>query len=249
MLALPLLTLVFNSCITRVLHVEHPWRLHVLFYVSKFKETAMSYVLTAQKRETAGKGAARAIRREGLVPAVVYGDKKDPVSISIVPKELWTELKTGQTFFASIGEVNIDGKKETVICRDVQFHPVSDAPMHVDFLRLGKGAMITVSVSVNFINEDQSEGMKAGGVLNVVRHEIEINCPATSIPTGFDVDLAGTTVGDTIHVSAITMPEGAVPTITDRDFTICSIAAPSSAEKEVVEEEVEGEGEEAAAEE
>jgi len=209
----------------------------------------MSYVLTAQKRETAGKGAARAIRREGLVPAVVYGDKKDPVSITIVPKELWLELNTGQTFFASTGEVNIDGKKETVICRDVQFHPVSDAPMHVDFLRLGKNAMITVSVPVNFINEEQSEGMKAGGVLNVVRHEVEVTCPASAIPAGFDVDLSGSTVGDSIHVSVITMPEGVVPTITDRDFTICSIAAPSSGETAVVEEEVEGEAEEAAAEE
>ncbi len=211
----------------------------------------MSYVLNAQERKTAGKGAARAIRREGLVPAVVYGDKKDPVSISIDPKELWIQLHTGQTFFASTGEIAMGKKKETVICRDVQFHPVSDQPMHADFLRLGKGATITVSVPVTFINEDQSEGMKRGGVLNVVRHEIEVVCPATAIPDGFEVDLAGTSVGDSIHISALTMPKGVVPTITDRDFTICSVAAPSSGEKAIVEEEGEEgeEGEEAAAEE
>jgi len=210
----------------------------------------MSYVLTAQKRETAGKGAARAIRREGLVPAVVYGDKKDAVSITISPKELWAQLHTGQTFFASTGEIQIGKSKETVICRDVQFHPVTDQPLHADFLRLGKGATIVVSVPVNFINEEQSEGMKRGGVLNVVRHEIEVNCPATSIPEAFEVDLAGTSVGDSIHISAVSLPKGVEPTITDRDFTICSIAAPSSGEKAAVETEEEGEeGEEAAAEE
>ncbi|MDV7338058.1 50S ribosomal protein L25/general stress protein Ctc [Terasakiella sp. A23] len=209
----------------------------------------MSYVLTAQKRETAGKGAARAIRREGQVPAVIYGDKKDPVSISISPKELWVQLHTGQTFFASTGEIQIGKSKETVICRDVQFHPVTDQPLHADFLRLGKGASITVSVPVNFINEDQSEGMKRGGVLNVVRHEVEVVCPATAIPESLEVDLAGLAVGDSVHISAVTLPEGVTPTITDRDFTICSVAAPSSGEKAAVEEEGEEGEEEAAAEE
>jgi large subunit ribosomal protein L25 len=208
----------------------------------------MSYVLTAQKRETAGKGAARAIRREGLVPAVVYGDKKDPVTISLSPKELWLQLHTGQTFFASTGEIQIGKEKETVICRDVQFHPVTDVPLHADFLRLGKGATITVSVPVHFINEEKSEGMKRGGVLNVVRHEIEVICPATSIPDGFEVDLAGLEVGDTVHISALTMPKGVEPTITDRDFTICTVAAPSSGEKAAVEQEDE-DGEEEATEE
>jgi large subunit ribosomal protein L25 len=197
----------------------------------------MSYVLTAQKRETAGKGAARAIRREGLVPAVVYGDKKDPVSVSLVPKELWIQLHTGQTFYASIGEVNIDGVKETVICRDVQFHPVTDQAMHVDFMRLGKDAIVTVEVAVHFINEAKSPGMKAGGVLNIVRHEIEVHCPATSIPEFITVDLTGKVVGDSVHISSVTLPAGVVPTITDRDFTICSIAAPSAGLTEVDEEE------------
>lgn len=209
----------------------------------------MSYVLTAQKRETAGKGAARAIRREGQVPAVIYGDKKDPVSISINPKELWKELHTGQTFFASTGEIQLGKDKETVICRDVQFHPVTDQPLHADFLRLAKDAKIAVEVPVNFLNEEKSEGMKRGGVLNVVRHEIELLCPATAIPESIDVDLAGLAVGDSVHISAITLPEGVEPTITDRDFTICTVAAPSSGEKAAVEEEDGEEGEEEATEE
>ncbi|WP_135080713.1 50S ribosomal protein L25/general stress protein Ctc [Terasakiella sp. SH-1] len=204
----------------------------------------MSYVLNAQQRETAGKGAARAIRREGLVPAVIYGDKKDPVSISICPKELWVQLHTGQTFFASTGEIKLGKEAETVICRDVQFHPVTDQPLHADFLRLGKDAKISVAIPVTFTNEAASEGLKRGGVLNVVRHEIECNVPANAIPESIEVDLTGTNVGDTIHISAVTLAEGVTPTITDRDFTICSIAAPSSGEKAAVE--VEGEEEEAA---
>ncbi|WP_028879564.1 50S ribosomal protein L25/general stress protein Ctc [Terasakiella pusilla] len=196
----------------------------------------MSYVLTAQKRETAGKGAARAIRREGQVPAVIYGDKKDPVSISINPKELWKQLHTGQTFFASTGEIQLGKDKETVICRDVQFHPVTDQPLHADFLRLGKDATVTVEVPVTFINEEKSEGMKRGGVLNVVRHEIEVICPATSIPESIEVDLAGLAVGDSVHISSITLPKGVEPTITDRDFTICTVASPSSGEKAATDE-------------
>lgn len=197
----------------------------------------MSYVLNAQVRETAGKGAARAIRREGLVPGVIYGDKKDPVSISLDPKELWIQLHTGQTFFASTGEVAIGKSKETVICRDVQFHPVTDAPMHVDFLRLSKDATIVVEIPVTFVNEEKSDGIKRGGVLNIVRHEIECNVPASAIPESIEVDLTGTAVGDSIHISAVKLPEGVTPTITDRDFTICSIAAPSSGEKAAAEEE------------
>lgn len=196
----------------------------------------MSYVLTAQKRETAGKGAARAIRREGQVPAVIYGDKQAPVSISINPKELWKQLHTGQTFFASTGEIQIGKDKETVICRDVQFHPVTDQPLHADFLRLGKNATITVEVPVTFVNEEKSEGMKRGGVLNVVRHEIEVVCPATAIPESIEVDLAGLAVGDSVHISAVTLPKGVEPTITDRDFTICTVAAPSSGEKAATDE-------------
>jgi len=203
----------------------------------------MSYVLNAQKRETAGKGAARAIRREGLVPAVIYGDKKDPVSISLSPKELWLQLHTGQTFFASTGEIQIGKTKEMVICRDVQFHPVTDAPMHADFLRLAKDASIVVAIPVTFVNEEKSDGIKRGGVLNVVRHEIECEVPANAIPESIEVDLTGTAVGDSIHISAVSLPKGVEPTITDRDFTICSIAAPSSGEKAAVESEEESEEE------
>lgn len=203
----------------------------------------MSYVLNAQKREKAGKGAARAIRREGLVPAVIYGDKKDPVSISLDPKELWVQLHTGQTFFASTGTIQIGKTKENVICRDVQFHPVKDFPMHADFLRLAKDATVVVEIPVSFINEEKSEGIKRGGVLNVVRHEIECSVPANAIPEALVVDLSGTAVGDSVHISAVELPKGVEPTISDRDFTICSIAAPSSGEKAVVEGE---EGEEEA---
>lgn len=195
----------------------------------------MSYVLNAQAREKVGKGAARAVRREGLVPGVIYGDKKDPVSISLDPKELWAQLHTGQAFFASTGEVALGSEKVMVICRDVQFHPVTDQPLHADFLRLAKGATVTVEIPVSFINEEASEGLKRGGVLNVVRHEIECNVPANAIPEALVVDLAGTAVGDSVHISAVTLPEGVAPTITDRDFTICSIAAPSSGEKAAVE--------------
>jgi len=193
----------------------------------------MSYVLNAQKRETAGKGAARAIRREGLVPAVIYGDKKDPISVSLDPKELWLQLHTGQTFFASTGTIQIGKTKENVICRDVQFHPVKDFPMHADFLRLGKDATVVVEIPVSFINEEQSEGIKRGGVLNVVRHEIECSVPANAMPEALIVDLSGTAIGDSVHISAVELPKGVEPTISDRDFTICSIAAPSSGEKAV----------------
>lgn len=195
----------------------------------------MSYVLTAQKRETAGKGAARAIRREGRVPAVIYGDKKEPVSITLSPKELWVQLHTGQHFFASTGTIDVDGVKETVICRDVQFHPVSDQPMHADFLRLAADAEIVVEIPVTFVGEDKSDGLKRGGVLNVVRNAIELNVPANAIPEEIIVDVAGTAIGDSVHISAVKLPAGVTPTITDRDFTICTIAAPSSGETAAVE--------------
>lgn len=201
----------------------------------------MSYVLSAELREKAGKGASRAIRREGAVPAVIYGDKQDVTMIKLDPRDLWKQLHTGAAFFATVGTIEVAGKKETVICRDVQFHPVTDAPLHVDFLRLGAGATITVEIPVSFINEEASEGLKRGGVLNVVRHEIEVNVPANAIPESLVVDLAGTAVGDSVHISAVALPEGVTPTITDRDFTICSIAAPSSGEATAAEESEEGE--------
>ena len=183
-------------------------------------------VFNAEIRERAGKGAARAVRRAGRVPAVIYGEKKDPIIISLDPKELTKEIMTGN-FFARIAEIKIGKDSEKVLPRDIQLHPVTDRPEHVDFLRLGKGTKVTVGVAVNFLNEKDSPGLKKGGVINVVRHEIDLLCPADSIPQSIDIDLTGLEIGDGIHISAIKLPDGVVPTITDRDFTIATIAAPT----------------------
>lgn len=179
--------------------------------------------LQASARNRAGKGAARALRRQGLVPAVIYGDNKAPTPITLGYKDLWQQVQKGR-FTSTLVDVEVDGDKVRTIPRDVQFDPVRGFVLHVDFLRLGKGARITVAVPVNFVNEEESPGLKRGGVLNVVRHEIEVFCPADAIPEGFDVDLTGLEIGDTVHVSAITIPDGVEPTISDRDFTICTIA-------------------------
>ncbi len=182
--------------------------------------------LKAETRERVGKGAARTARREGRVPAVIYGDKKPPVTISVSRFELDMKLRTG-IFLTTLLNIDVDGEKERVIPRDVQLDPVRDFPVHVDFLRLGKGARITIEVPVQFINEDLSEGLTQGGVLNVVRFAIEVNCPADAIPDSFEVDLADLGLGDSVHASAISLPEGVELTITDRDFTVATIAAPA----------------------
>ena len=210
--------------------------------------------ITAASRDRAGKGAARAIRREGRVPGVIYGDKKDPQLVSLDSRELTKQIQTGR-FLSTLVDIDVDGTKVRAIPRDVQFDPVRDFIIHVDFLRLGKGAKIAVQVPVHFINEDASKGLKRGGVLNVVRHEVEVNCPADEIPEGFEIDLAGLDIGDSIHASSVTLPEHVTFTITDRDFTIATIAAPSGGASGGDEEEAEGEaaeeaeGEEAAGEE
>ncbi|MBL4721994.1 MAG: 50S ribosomal protein L25/general stress protein Ctc [Alphaproteobacteria bacterium] len=206
-------------------------------------------VLPAELKEGAGKGAARATRRAGRVPCVVYGDKKTPVLISVDPREIMKGLRAG-TFFSTVYDVEIDGSKiERVLARDVQFHPVTDVPQHVDFLRVSASTTVTVEVPCRFLNEEESVGLKRGGVLNVVRYTIEVTCMVDAIPQSIDVDLSGVDIGDSIHFSAVSVPDGVTPTITDRDFTIATIAAPSVMEEEVeVEEGVEGEeGAEAAA--
>lgn len=182
--------------------------------------------ITAASRDRAGKGAARAIRREGRVPGVIYGDKKDPQLVSLEYRELMKQVQTGR-FLSTLVDIDVDGTKVRAIPRDVQFDPVRDFIIHVDFLRLGKGAKIAVMVPVQFNNEDDSPGLKRGGVLNVVRHEVEVLCPADSIPEQFELDLTGLDIGDGLHASNVTMPEGMSFTITDRDFTIATIAAPS----------------------
>jgi len=192
--------------------------------------------LSASKRDRAGKGSARAARRAGLIPAVIYGDRKDPLSINL-DANAFGKLISTPGIFSQILNVTVDGQSNNVLTRDIQFHPVTDVPLHVDFLRIAKGATITVSVPVVFLNEEKSPGLKAGGVLNVVRYEVEISCPAMSIPENLEVDLEGTVVGDSIHISAVTLPEGVEPTITDRDFTIATIAAPTVAPAETAVEE------------
>jgi large subunit ribosomal protein L25 len=195
-------------------------------------------IIAAQRRERAGKGPARAARRAGRVPGVIYGSKKDPSMVTVDPRELDRELKTG-AFLATIYDVQVDQDKERVLPRDVQFDPVTDRPIHVDFLRVSATSSVTVQVPVNFLNEEESPGLKRGGLLNVVRHEIEMTCRADAIPAGIEVDLTGLDIGDSIHISMIALPDGVAPTITDRDFTVATIAAPT-----VVQEDEEAEGEE-----
>lgn len=203
---------------------------------------AEAFVLNAEKRERAGKGAARATRRAGRVPAVIYGDKKDSVMISIDPKELTKFIKTG-SFFAHLVEIK-DGKdSHRVIARDIQLDPVSDRPIHIDFMRVTKGSKIAVNVPIHYINEEASPGLKQGGVLNVVRHEVELYVSPEAIPEFIEFDMDGIEMGDSIHISAVTLPDGVKPTITDRDFTIATIAAPSSVKSAGVDEEEGEEGE------
>jgi large subunit ribosomal protein L25 len=183
-------------------------------------------VLEAEVRDRAGKGAARATRRAGRIPAVIYGDKKEPVMISLDPKPFGRQLNRAG-FFSHLFDVNIDGKKHRVLPRDVQLHPVTDAPLHVDFVRVTAHTKTHVHVPVHFDNHAASPGLKRGGVLNIVRHDIELSCSADSIPERIDIDLTGLEIGDSVHISAIKLPEGAHPVIADRDFTIATIAAPT----------------------
>ena len=192
----------------------------------------MSETLTlpAETRR-AGKGASRALRREGRVPAVVYGGKDEVLSIHIEEKELRRQLGTGH-FFNSVVDVEVDGKKLRTLPKDVAFHPVSDRPLHVDFLRLAADAKVHVNVPVHFANEADSPGLKRGGVLNVVRHELDLICDADAIPEEISIDVTGLKVGDSIHISHVTLPAGSVSAITDRDFTIATIVAPSALKSE-----------------
>ena len=187
--------------------------------------------LKASARERVGKGAARELRRKGLIPAVIYGDKKPPVAIAIPYKDAMIKIHAGG-FLSTVINVEVDGENHKVIPRDYQLDPVRDFALHVDFLRIGKNTRLTIEVPVHFLNEEESPGLKRGGVLNIVRHTVEITCPADAIPESFEIDLTGTEVGDALHFSMITLPAGAKPTITDRDFTIATLAAPSALRSE-----------------
>ena len=183
--------------------------------------------LSAQTRERAGKGASRAMRREGRVPAVVYGNKQEALSIHVEEKALARALSNGH-FMNSVVMIEGVGEAVRTLPKDVQFHPVSDRPIHVDFLRIGEHTSVHVNVPVVFTNEEQAPGIKRGGVLNVVRHELELVCDAAEIPDQIEVSLAGLEVGDAIHISTVTLPQGARSAIEDRDFTIATIVAPSA---------------------
>jgi large subunit ribosomal protein L25 len=196
--------------------------------------------LSAETRERAGKGASRDLRRQNRIPAVIYGNKQDPELIHVEEKALVKLLMTGH-FSNSLVEIDLGGKKQMTIPKDVAFHPVSDRPTHVDFLRIVKGAKVEVLVPVMFINEEKSPGLKRGGVLNVVRHELELICDNDKLPDDIQIDVAGFDVGDAIHISHVTLPEGSESKITDRDFTIATIVAPSALKSSDGDTTVEGE--------
>ena len=198
--------------------------------------------LPAELRERAGKGASRELRREGRVPAVIYGGKEEPLAIHLEAKELVRQLGTGH-FMNSIVMVEVGGKTARVLPKDVALHPVTDRPLHVDFLRLSKDDKIQVAVPVVFVNEEESPGLKKGGVLNVVRHELELVCESDKIPDDIQIDVTGLDVGDSIHISQVVLPAGSVSAITDRDFTIATVIAPSGMRSEVAGAEGEAEGE------
>ena len=181
--------------------------------------------IKANARSQVGKGSARAARRAGLVPAVIYGNKETAIPITLNANQ-WRQLMNKPGIFSQLINIEVNDKKHFVLPRDIQQHPVSEEAEHVDFLRVTKTATVAVGITVEFVNEDKCTGLKLGGVLNIVRPQVELNCPAIAIPEKLIVDLEGLNVGHTIHISAIELPDGCTPTITDRDFTVATIAAP-----------------------
>ena len=181
-------------------------------------------------REETGTGPARASRRDGAVPGVLYGGGQDPVAIAVRKNEVLKAINSGQ-FLSNMIEISHEGKKQKVITKDVQFHPVTDMPVHVDFYRVKEDTIIEVEVNVVFKGDDVAPGIKRGGILNVVRYSIEVKCPAGSIPDSIEVDISGMEIGDSLHISDVTLPENVKPAIDDRDFTIATVVS-SRASKE-----------------
>jgi large subunit ribosomal protein L25 len=210
----------------RILHIR----------TSKGHAMSETYELKAEARERVGKGSARELRRNGMIPAVIYGDKQPPLSIALPYKDVTMKIHAGG-FLTTIATIDVGGKKIRVLPKDYHLDPVRDFTMHVDFLRVSKDTRVVVEVPVHFLNEDKAPGIKRGGVLNVVRHHVEVHCPADTIPDFFEADLTGLDINDGIHISHITLPEGVTPTITDRDFTIATIATPAALRSEGEEEE------------
>ena len=184
-----------------------------------------AYTLKAETRERVGKGSSRHLRRNGLIPAVIYGDKQPPIAIALPYKEVFYKIHGG-AFFTTVATIEIGNEKIQVLPTDYQLDPVRDFPMHVDFLRVTAKSVVNVNIPVHFVNEEAAPGIKTGGVLNIVRHEVEFSVPANNIPEAITVDLTGYEVGDSIHISSVKLPEGVSPLIKDRDFTIATIAAP-----------------------
>src|SRR5579884_3394028 len=187
--------------------------------------------LPAEARDRAGKGASRALRREGRVPAVVYGEKTEPFSIHVEEKLLSKMLSTGH-FMNSVVMIDVGGKPTRTLPKAVDFHPVTSRPVHVDFLRISEHTKVHVNVPVRFDNEDASPGLKRGGVLNAVIHELEIVCDAANIPSEIHISLDGLDIGDSVHISQVKLPEGVIPANTDEDFTVATIVAPSAMKAE-----------------
>jgi len=179
--------------------------------------------LKAQSRDGLGTGASRAIRRSSEVPGILYGGKEQPVTIKLPAKELTLAYHKGN-FFSKLIELELDGKKQRVLAKDLQLNPVTDVIEHADFYRLEKGSKVKVAVPVRCINEAKSPGLKKGGVLNIVRHEVDLVCDPDAIPTHITVDLSGLNIGDSVHISAIALPDGVTPAIKNRDFTVASVA-------------------------
>ena len=198
--------------------------------------------LSAEARDGVGKGASRHLRRQGRIPAVIYGNNEAPTGIHIEEKLLMKALMTGH-FMNSIIMVDVGGTQVRTLPKDVQFHPVSERPLHADFLRIGEHSEVHVNVPVHFIDQDLSPAIKRGAVLNIVRHELELICDAAVIPDEVTVSLKGLEVGDSIHISAVTLPAGAKSAITDRDFTIATIIAPSGMKSSGADAATEAEGE------
>ena len=182
--------------------------------------------LKAIKRESLSSGSNNKLRAKGLIPAIVYGGKNPNQNISINKKEI-SHILNSETFLSKVLELDLDGKKEKVIPRDVAYHVVSEEPIHIDFMRIVSGKKIILEIPVKFINHPDSPGLKRGGVLNIVRRKVELKCPAESIPNEIIVDLAGTDIGTSIKISSVKLPENVIPTITDRDFVVATVAAPT----------------------
>jgi large subunit ribosomal protein L25 len=183
--------------------------------------------LSAEARDRAGKGASRALRREGRVPAVIYGNNEEPQTVHVEEKLLAKLLGTGH-FFNSVIMVEVGGKSVRTLAKDVAFHPVTERPLHADFLRVSEHAKVHVNVPVHFKNEEASPGLKRGGVLNIVRHELDLICDAAEIPDEISIDLTGIEVGESIHMSNIKLPKGVESGIHEADATIATLVAPSA---------------------